>query len=121
MHQLQTEYFTADNADFTGPTGANIVSAGPQFASPYRLESVFYTRSSVIAIDLFLGILLNGVIYTVDTLAATTTKYYVFPNQRVPHPLALHPNARVVFWTNLCGAVGRHYVTINWAQFGYVC
>jgi hypothetical protein len=116
MGTLQTEYFTADNADFSGPTGAASVMGGPQFASPYRLESVYYQRATTTAIDIVLAAVINGVVYILDNLAATTSKYYVFPNARVPNILAFRENARITFYTNLCAAAGKHYLVINWSQ-----
>jgi hypothetical protein len=106
----------ADGLDFSGASPGAPVMAGPQFASPYRLESVLYMRSAITPLDVFLGVLYNGVIYIVDTIGASTSKYYVFPNVRVPHPIAIGEKGKVVFSTNLCGAAGLHYVVINWSQ-----
>ena len=114
LNSLQTEYFFADSADFTGPTGLHPVLAGPQFASPWRIESVLYMRETITAMDIILSVLHNGIIYDIDIVSGSTDQNYVFPNARVPHPIALSEKSKVTFRT-VCFP-GKHYLLINWSQ-----
>jgi hypothetical protein len=112
--QLQTEYFFGGVTDYTGPNGLNPVMAGPTFASPWRLESVLYERTAVGAMDITLSILYNGILYDIDYVIGSTSKYYVFPNARAPHPIALSEKMKVTFRT-MCFP-GTHNLVINWSQ-----
>jgi hypothetical protein len=92
-----------------------VAGAGSMFASPYRLESILYNQSTPQSIAFTVSVRIEGVTYTLDTVAALTTGIYVFPNVRVPFPIALPEKAQILITTvGYTGAL--HSAVVNWSQ-----
>ena len=113
---LQTEFFNANGNDFTGATGLYPVIVRPPFASAWRLESIFYHKETLTAVTITVSILVGGILYVLDTATALTTKDYIFPNSRVPYPIAMGEKASIVIATTGIPAC-LHSVVVNWSQF----
>lgn len=108
---LQSEYAFANGADL------NFI-VKPPFASPWRLESILWRRSAAVpAITLEVQVVYQGDIYILDTLAATSALSYVFPNARVPFPVALGDKMFIIFKTTGIAACVTS-VVVNWSQIG---
>jgi hypothetical protein len=113
---LQTEFFTANGNDFTGATGLYPVVVRPPYASAWRLESIFYHKDTLTAVTITVSILIGGILYVLDTATALTTKDYIFPNSRVPYPIAMGEKASIVVSTSGLPAC-PHSIIVNWSQF----
>ena len=118
MHSLTTQHFSATAQDFGDGTGGTVpVLAGPQFASPFILQSIVWNRVSTNGINIVVSALSNGTVYDIDRVTGLTDRFYVFPNIRVPHPLAFNEDCRIIFST--VGEVSDlQQVLINWSQIG---
>ena len=112
---LQTSDFYANGNDFTGATGLFPIIVKPPYASAWRLESIFYHKKDATAVTLTISILLSGTLYVLDTVSVTANDY-IFPNSRVPYPIAMGEKASIVVTTAGIPAC-RHGVVVNWSQF----
>jgi len=93
MGPITTEHdYVAGAANLT-------LMGGPQFGSPFYLLSILYQRAKTDAINIFVECIYKGNSLTIDSLGNTGEKKYVFPNSRVPYPIALPDGARIVFRT----------------------
>jgi len=112
MGQIQT--------DFQAKTGANQMDllAGPVVASPYVVHSILYQRKKTEAINIIVEAVGGGKVFTIDRVLGTGNTHYVFPNARVPNPIALSNGFKVRFRTeNVSAADEDHAVAVQWAEF----
>lgn len=111
MGAIQTDHQTK-----TGAVNVDFV-AGPNFGSTWELKSIFFQRTKTDSIDIIVEVLWGGVSYTLDLVAATGSKYYVFPNARIPCPIALDEKAKVRFRTlNTVDVNEVSSAIVQWSQ-----
>jgi len=112
MGQIVTEIDVkvgATNIDFL---------AGPNYASPFVLHSILYRREKTEAIDIVIEAVMGGRVFLIDRIQSSGDQFYVFPNQRVPHTIALPNGCKIRFSTDHVSAGDEdHGVAIQWADF----
>jgi hypothetical protein len=92
------------------------MKVGPQFASPFYVVSVLYKRVTAGAADMILSAIWGDQEFIIDKVTGSTVSNYVFPNARVPYPVALPNGCQIRFKTSgVAGAESRAAI-IQWAQ-----
>jgi hypothetical protein len=107
-------------SDIQVKTGANNIDllAGSQWASSSVLHSILYRRLKTEAINIIVEAIIGGRAYLIDRVLGTGDVYYVFPNVRVPNPIALGDKFKIRFRTeNVTAGDEDHSVTVQWADF----
>lgn len=87
---------------------------------PYNLRTVLWERNFATAADIFLEVIDGDKTYVVDSVTGTASKSYVFPNDRVPHPLSLVQPQKVRFRAVIGPVLGKHSAIIILAELGAV-
>lgn len=101
----------------TGATNLNFLS-GPDWGSPWVLHSLLYQRKKTEAIDIIVEVIANGRALLLDRVLSTGDTFYVFPNYRVPNPIALSNGMKVRFRTDKVTAGDEdHGAFVQWADF----
>lgn len=112
MGQIQT-----DSQIKKGANNLDLI-AGANWASPYVLHSILYQRTKTEAIDIIVEAVVCGRSLVIDRVLGTGDTYYVFPNQRAPHPIALGSDFKIRFRTDKVTAGDEdHGVFVQWADF----
>ena len=102
-------------SDFAAVNGTNLSAlSGPQFASPYILRSIIHRRDELAAVNIIVKVIHNNAEYVLDRSDGDTTRRYVFPNARVPFPMALPLGSKVLFVTESVSG-GDNRVVVNWS------
>jgi hypothetical protein len=110
--------YQAEHGYQTG-VGEFKLEAGARY-HPYRLATVLWQRANVNAVDIRLEVLDGDKVYTIDEALAAADKFYTWPNENSPCPLALIPGQRVRLRVTGANVTEVQSAVINWAELGAV-
>ncbi len=90
---------------------------GSKFHS-FSLRTLIWQRKNAGAVDLFLEMIDGDRVYVIDSVLATTSKSYVFPNARTPNKVDMVRSQKYRFRTSGSLAGEDQSTDTVWAELG---